>query len=91
MKWHHGGFPSLKRGFDSRRPLVEDYGSSRALSGAALQLVGGILIGTAIWLGAMEGMRSPITIGLGGLAALYFVVSGSVHLVIGALTRRARR
>ena len=92
MKWHHGGFPSLKRGFDSRRPLMEeDHGSTRSFASALLQLVGGVLIGSAIVLARADGIDNPMSIGFGGLAALYFTVSGSVRLVLAVLTRRAQK
>ncbi len=67
----------------------EDHGSTRALGGAVLQLIGGLLIGAALVFGYLDGLRNPISLGLGGFAALYFVVSGGVRLWVGALTRRA--
>ena len=67
----------------------EDHGSTKALGGAVLQLVGGLLIGTALTLGYLDGLRNPLSLGLGGFAALYFVVSGCVRIWVGVLTRRA--
>ena len=67
----------------------EDHGSTRALGGAALQLVGGLLSGTALVFGYLDGLRNPISLSLGSVAALYFTVSGAVRLWVGALTRRA--
>ncbi len=67
----------------------EDHGSTKAISGAALQLVGGLLIATALYFAYLDGVRSPISIGLGGLAALYFTVSGGVRVYVGIVTRRS--
>lgn len=67
----------------------EDHGSTKAISGAALQLAGGLLIGTAICFAYLDGVRNPLSIGLGGLAAMYFTVSGGVRIYVGVMTRRA--
>lgn len=91
VKWHHGGFPSLKRGFDSRRPLVEDHGSNKALTGAALQLAGGLLLSGGMYAGFVAGSVSTFGVGVGFLAGIYFIISGSVRVYIGVLTRRAKR
>lgn len=69
----------------------EDYGSNRALGSAALQLVGGVLIGGGTWFGYLDGMRQPLALALGTVAAGYFVIAGAVRVMVGILTRRARR
>ena len=68
---------------------TEDHGSNKAIGGAALQLVGGTLIVTAMYYGYLDGLRNPISIGLGVIIGGYFFISGSVRIVIGVLTRRA--
>ena len=67
----------------------EDHGSTKAISGAVLQLVGGLLIAIAIYFAYLDGVRNPVSIGLGGLAAMYFTVSGGVRVYVGIVTRRA--
>ena len=67
--------------------MTDDHGSNKAIGGAALQLVGGLL--TAIYFGYLDGLRNPISIGLGVIIGGYFVISGSVRVVVGYLTRRA--
>ena len=66
-----------------------DHGSNKALSGAFLQLLGGVLLATAMFIGFSEGRAGTFSLGVGSLAAMYFIVSGSVRLVIGVMTRRA--
>jgi hypothetical protein len=68
---------------------TDDHGSNKAIGGAALQLVGGSLIVTAIYFGYLDGLRNPISIGLGVAIGGYFMISGSVRVAIGYLTRRA--
>ena len=70
--------------------MTDDHGSSKALGGAALQFMGGLLIVVAIYFGYLDGLRNPISIGLGVLIGGYFVISGAVRLAIGYLTRRAQ-
>ena len=70
--------------------MTDDHGSSKALGGAALQFVGGLLIVVAIYFGYLDGLRNPISIGLGVIIGGYFVISGAVRLAIGYLTRRAQ-
>lgn len=67
----------------------KDPGSTKAIAGAALQLVGGALIGTAIYFGYLDGLRNPLSLGLGIISAGYFVVSGVIRVALGVLTRRA--
>ncbi len=67
----------------------EDHGSAKAIGGAVLQLAGGLLIGLAIYLAFLDGVRSPISIGIGGLASMYFMVSGGVRTYVGIVTRRS--
>ncbi len=69
---------------------TEDHGSNKAIGGAALQLLGGALIVTAIYFGYLDGLRNPISIGLGVATGGYFMISGGVRLAVGYLTRRAR-
>ena len=68
-----------------------DHGTNKALGSSVLQLVGGVLISSALFLGYQDGMRSQLGLLLGGAAGLYFVVSGGVRLGVAVLTRRARR
>lgn len=69
---------------------TEDHGSNKAIGGATLQLVGGSLIVTAIYFGYLDGLRNPISIGLGAAIGGYFIISGCVRVSLGILTRRAR-
>ena len=68
-----------------------DHGSGKALGGALLQLVGGILIGCAMWFGYVGGRVTTFGAGIGIFAGMYFVISGGVRLYIGYATRRASR
>lgn len=70
--------------------MTEDHGSNKAMAGAALQLVGGMLIVSAIYFGYQGGLDNPISIGLGVIVGGYFVISGVVRLAVGYLTRRAQ-
>jgi len=70
---------------------TDDHGSNKAIGGATLQLVGGLLIVTAIYFGYLDGLRNPISIGLGVIIGGYFIISGAVRVSIGYLTRRAQR
>ena len=67
-----------------------DHGSNRALGSALLQLLGGALICAALYLGYRDGLRSQGGLLLGGVAGVYFLVSGGVRLGVAVLTRRAR-
>lgn len=66
-----------------------DHGSGKALAGAFLQLLGGLLLATAMFIGFRDARTGTFSLSIGSLAALYFMVSGSVRLVVGVLTRRA--
>lgn len=79
----------MSQGTTYPRRMTEDHGSTKALAGAGLQLFGGLLIVTAIYYGYLDGLRNPISIGLGAVIGGYFAISGVVRLVIGFLTRRA--
>ena len=68
----------------------DDPGSGKAIGGAALQLIGGLLIATAIYFAYLDGLRHPLSLGLGIVAGGYFVVSGAIRVALGVLTRRAR-
>lgn len=74
-----------------RHMSTEDYGSSRSLFAAGLMLVGGIAITTGVWMGYQEGIRSPATLMLGVVGGGYFLIAGSVRIVVGLLARRAQR
>ena len=68
---------------------TEDHGAGKAIGGAALQLVGGLLIVSAMYFAYLDGLRNPISIGLGIIIGGYFIISGSVRVAVGVLTRRA--
>ena len=75
----------------SRHMSTEDYGSSRSLFAAVLMLVGGIAITIGVWMGYQEGIRHPATLMLGVVGGGYFLIAGSVRVVVGLLARRAQR
>ena len=70
---------------------TEDQGSAKAIGGAALQLFGGGLIVMGLYFGSLDGLSNPWSIGLGGLAGGYFILSGAIRLGVGWLTRRVAR
>lgn len=70
---------------------TEDYGSSRSLFAAVLMLIGGIAITTGVWMGYQEGIRQPATLMLGVVGGGYFLIAGSVRVVVGLLTRRSQQ
>ena len=71
--------------------MFEDYGSNRAMGSAALLLVGGMLITAGTWFGYQDGLRHPIALLLGILSGGYFLISGTVRVIVGVLTRRGER
>jgi len=67
---------------------TDDHGSNKAIGGAALQLVGGLLIVTAIYFGYLDGLRNPISIGLG--AVNNFIVYLGIMLLLGVCLTAAQ-
>jgi hypothetical protein len=67
----------------------EDYGSPRSLFAACLMFVGGIAISTGVWMAYQEGVRAPATLMFGVIGGGYFLIAGSVRIVVGLLARRS--